>query len=131
MMFITFLSVTETLEVKKLVKFSILDFILDFCVIRGKHFCHKIQTSMHSRFSQTHKVGNVGIITYFVFPYNRNFLLYWWLVRITLVVDLRFLPQNFGPMVGIYEGLLLLCECRWGGDHICRWWGHLTTICCH
>ena len=40
----------------------------------------------------------------------------WWF-------DLRVLPQNFGPMVGTYEGLLLLCECRWGGDHICMWWG--------
>ena len=55
----------------------------------------------------------------------------WWLVRVTLVVDLWFLPQNFGHVVGTYEGLLVLCECRWGVDHTCRWWGHLTTICCH
>ena len=33
--------------------------------------------------------------------------------------------------MGTYEGLLLLCECRWGRDRTCRWWGHLTTICCH
>ena len=46
------------------------------------------------------------------------------------MVDLRFLPKHFGSVVGTYEGFLLLCECRWGGDHTCRWWGHLTTICC-
>ena len=54
--------------------------------------------------------------------------LYWWLVRVTLVVDWLFLPQNFGPVVGTYEGLLRLCECTLGGGSICRWWGHLTTI---
>ena len=36
--------------------------------------------------------------------------------------------QNFGDMVGTYEGHFLLSECRWGGDPICRWWGHLNTI---
>ena len=30
----------------------------------------------HSSFSQTHKVGNVGIIANFVFPYICGFLLY-------------------------------------------------------
>ena len=53
---------------------------------------------------------------------------YWWLVRVTLVVDWLFLPQNFGLVVGTYEGLLRLCECIWDGGSICRWWGHLTTI---
>ena len=53
----------------------------------------------------------------------------WWLVRVTLVVDWLFLPQNFGPVVGTYEGLLRLCECKWGGDSTCRWWGHLNTTC--
>ena len=52
----------------------------------------------------------------------------WWLVRVTLVVDWLFLPQNFGPVVGTYEGLLQLCECTLGGGSIFRWWGHLTTI---
>ena len=52
----------------------------------------------------------------------------WWFVRVTLVVDWLFLPQNFGPVVGTYEGLLQLCECIWDGGSICRWWGHLTTI---
>ena len=33
-------------------------------------------TTSHSSFSQTHKVGNVGIIANFVFPYIGNFLLY-------------------------------------------------------
>ena len=54
---------------------------------------------------------------------------FWWLVRVTLVVDWLFLPQNFGPVVGTYEGLLWLCECTLGGGSIFRWWGHLTTIC--
>ena len=53
---------------------------------------------------------------------------HWWLVRVTLVVDWLFLPQNFGPMVGTYEGLLQICECTLGGGSIFRWWGHLTTI---
>ena len=53
---------------------------------------------------------------------------HWWLVRVTLVVDWLFLPQNFGPVVGTYEGLLRLCECTLGGGSIFRWWGHLTTI---
>ena len=48
---------------------------------------------------------------------------------VTLVVDRPFLPQNVGPMVGTYEGPLLVCECRWGGDCTCRWWGHLNTTC--
>ena len=55
--------------------------------------------------------------------------LHWWLVRVTLVVDWLFLPQNFGPVVGTYEGLLRLSECTWGSVSIFRWWGHLTTIC--
>ena len=45
------------------------------------------------------------------------------------MVDWLFLPQNFGPVVGTYEGLLPFCECTWSGGSICRWWGHLTTIC--
>ena len=45
------------------------------------------------------------------------------------MVDWLFLPQNFGPVVGTYEGLLRLCECTLGGGSIFRWWGHLTTIC--
>ena len=39
------------------------------------------------------------------------------------MVDWLFLPQNFGPVVGTYKGLLLFCECIWvvvlfagGGD---------------
>ena len=50
---------------------------------------------------------------------------YWWLVRVTLVVDWRVLPQNFGPVVGTYEELLQLCT--FGGDCTCRWRRHLTT----
>ena len=46
-----------------------------------------------------------------------------------VVVDWLFLPQNFGPVVGTYKGLLRLCECTLGGGSIFRWWGHLTTIC--
>ena len=53
---------------------------------------------------------------------------HWWLVRVTLVVDWLFLPQNFGPVVGTYKGLLRICECTLGGGSIFRWWGHLTTI---
>ena len=53
----------------------------------------------------------------------------WWLIRVTLVVDWLFLPQNFGPVVGTYEGLLPFCECTWCGESIFRWWGHLYTIC--
>ena len=37
-------------------------------------------------------------------------LYFWWLVRVTLVVDWLFLPQNFGPVVGTYEDLLQLCD---------------------
>ena len=44
------------------------------------------------------------------------------------MVDWLFLPQNFGPVVGTYEGLLRLCECTLGGGSIFRWWGHLNTI---
>ena len=55
---------------------------------------------------------------------------HWWLVRVTFVVGLVFLPQNFGPMVGTYDWLLLFCECRWGGESMWRWWGHLHTTCC-
>ena len=36
---------------------------------------------------------------------------FWWLVRVTLLIDRLFLPQNFGPVVRTYEGLLRLCEC--------------------
>ena len=65
--------------------------------------------------------------------YHRSFsgLIYWWLVRVTLVVDWLFLPQNFGPVVGTYQGLLQLCECTSGGGCFCRWWGHLNTLWCY
>ena len=33
--------------------------------------------------------------------------------------------------MGTYKGLLLLCECTWGVDCTCRWWGHLASICFH
>ena len=52
--------------------------------------------------------------------YPRN----WWLARVTLVVGLVFLPQNFGPVVGTYE-------CRWGGNFTWRWWGRLNTTLCN
>ena len=58
-----------------------------------------------------------------------DLFVYWWLVRVTLVVDRQFLPQNFGLVLGTYEGLLLFCECTWGGGSIFRWWGHLNTFC--
>ena len=49
------------------------------------------------------------------------------LVGGSLAVDWLFLPSNFGPVVGTYKGLLLLCECTGGGDNqtFCghRWWG--------
>ena len=45
------------------------------------------------------------------------------------MVDWWFLPRNFGQVVGTYKGLLQLCECRWGGDCTCIWWGHLNTTC--
>ena len=57
---------------------------------------------------------------------NHNF---WWLVRVTLVIDWRSLPQNFGPMVGTYKGLLLVFEYRWNGNCTCRWWGHMNSTC--
>ena len=53
---------------------------------------------------------------------------FWWLVRVILVFGLVFLPQNFGLVVGSYEGLLLFCKCTWGGS-IWGWWGHPITIC--
>ena len=65
----------------------------------------------------------------FSLPRNQSETVHWWLVRVTLVVDWLFLPQNFGQVVGTYEGLLRLCECTLGGGSIFRWWGHLTTIC--
>ena len=52
----------------------------------------------------------------------------WWLVRVTLVVDWQFFPQNFGQVVGTYEGFLLFCKCTWGGGSIFRWWRHLNTF---
>ena len=55
------------------------------------------------------------------------FVTYWWLVRVTLVVDWLFLPRNFGLVVGTYKFLLPFCECTYGGGSICRWWGHLNT----
>ena len=33
---------------------------------------------------------------------NKLKVLNWWLVRVTLVVDWLFLPQNFGPVVGTF-----------------------------
>ena len=59
------------------------------------------------------------------------FWFYWWLIRVTLVVDWWVLPQNFGPVVRTYEGLLWLCEWTLGGNSSSRWWGHISTICDH
>ena len=56
---------------------------------------------------------------------------FWWLVRVTLVVDWQFLPQNFGQVVGTYEDLLWLSECTWGNDSTLRWWGHLNITLCN
>ena len=50
---------------------------------------------------------------------NLNFLVGGLLA--TLLVDLDFLHQNFGPTVGTCECLSLYCECRWGGDSTWRW----------
>ena len=70
-----------------------------------------------------------GIIK--VISYSDKHHVYWWLVRVTLVVDWLFLPQNFWPVVGTYEGLLRLCEWTLGGDYTSRWWGHISTTCHH
>ena len=51
----------------------------------------------------------------------------WWLIRVTLVVNWLFLPQNFGPVVGTYEGLLPFSECTWC-ESIFRWWGNLHYL---
>ena len=32
-------------------------------------------------------------------------------------------------VMGTYEAVLVMCECSWGGDSNCRWWGHLKTTC--
>ena len=54
-------------------------------------------------------------VLYLVLTLLQICVLYWWLVRVILVVDWLFLPQKFGPVVGTYKSLLLLCECtlRW------------------
>ena len=45
------------------------------------------------------------------------------------MVGLVFLPQNFGPLVELTNGLkLLFCERTWGAGSISRWWGQLNTI---
>ena len=51
--------------------------------------------------------------------------------RVSLVVGLVFLPQIFGPVVETYRCLLLFSECTWSGGSTCRWWRHLSTICCN
>ena len=56
---------------------------------------------------------------------------YWWFLRVTLVVGLGFFPNNFGPMVGTREDHLLFCEFRWYDDSTWRWRGHLNTTCCN
>ena len=35
-----------------------------------------VRSLQHSGFSQTHKIGNIGIISNFLFPYICSFLLY-------------------------------------------------------
>ena len=65
-------------------------------------------------------LGIYVVICHFTFK-KVSRIPHWWLVRVTLVVNWLFLPQNFGPVVGTYEGLLLLCECRWGWHCTCRW----------
>ena len=47
------------------------------------------------------------------------------------MVDWQFLPQNFGQVVGTYEGLLWLSECTWGDDSTLRWWGHFNITLCN
>ena len=72
--------------------------------------------------SERNQYQNVKPTMFHCTPFMFVRYVYWWFVRVTLVVDLWFLPQNFGPVVGTYESLLLLCECRWGWDRTCRWW---------
>ena len=47
----------------------------------------------------------------------------WWFVRVTLVVDWLFLPQNFGLVVRTCEGILLFYECTNMG-----WWFYLQVV---
>ena len=65
-------------------------------------------------------LGIYVVICHFTFK-KVSRIPHWWLVRVTLVVNWLFLPKNFGPVVGTYEDLLLLCECRWGWHCTYRW----------
>ena len=46
----------------------------------------------------------------------------WWLVRVTLVVDWLFLTQNFGQVVGTYEGLFVALWMCIG------WWFYFEVV---
>ena len=64
----------------------------------------------------------------FIFLYLHGFV-FGGSFRVTLANWLiEVFAQNFGDVMGIYEGHLPLSEGRWGGDSSWRWWGHPTTI---
>ena len=86
------------------------------CVWRQRKFTSGKERTLHN--TPKYTVKEILFLIYF-----------WWLVRVTLVVDWWILPQNFGPVVGTYEGLLWLCEWTLGGDFTSRWWGHISRIC--
>ena len=49
--------------------------------------------------------------------------IYWWLIRITLVVAFGFLPQNFSEVVRTYIlSFLFEKDCNFSGADNMRWW---------
>ena len=59
--------------------------------------------------------------------------IFWWLVRVTLVIAFEFLPQFFGRLWGPRNDTLPFYKCRFsggGGRGTMRWWGHSNPTLC-
>ena len=91
---------------KIIMNFNFSYFHLKFSFVnQTKHFWKSLvhwhnQLTRHSSFSQTHKVGNVGIIANFVFTHICSFLLYldqlmWVNVKLEIKVHMRNIFQGY------------------------------------
>ena len=56
--------------------------------------------------------------------------IYWWLVKVTLVVAFGFLRQKLWRWWGSTNGILSFYKCKFSGGVTMRWWEHLNPIIC-
>ena len=67
------------------------------------HYQRKGTIVFYSGFSQTHKIGNIGIIANFIIPYICTFLLFYHMMLVNLKINVS------GSKRMTFQG----CKCHW------------------